>query len=132
IAADIIIGIPDALRSLRCQERRQRTHARACFQRALRIRTIVQNFAAELVPEHDIAAEVHRFTAWEMAGQFDHAVSVFARVQVGTANAAGQGLDQHLSRGRLWLRQITYDDLAVPENGSAQSVSSRRCSYCLY
>jgi hypothetical protein len=67
-----------------------------------------------------------------MASQFDHAVGVFARVQVATANAAGKGLDQHLSSRRPWLRQIIYDDLAVPENGSAQSVFSRRSSSCLY
>ena len=53
-------------------------------------------------------------------------MGVLARVQIGAANAAGQRLDQHLPRGRFGLGQRIDDDLAVPENGSAQSTSSLR------
>ena len=82
-------------------------------------RTVVEHLAAEFVAEHDVAGKVHRLAAGEMLRQFDHAVRVLARVQVGAADAAGQRLDQHLPGRRLRLRQRIDDDLAVPENGSA-------------
>ena len=82
---------------------------------------VIEHLAAEFVAEHDIAGEVHRLAAGEMPCHFDHAMGVLARVQVGAADAAGQRLDQHLSRGRLRLGHGVDDDLAVPENGCAQS-----------
>jgi hypothetical protein len=68
------------------------------------------------VAEHDIAGKVHRLAAGEKPAHLDHAVGVLARVQVGAADAAGERLDQHLSRARLRLGQRVDDDLAVPEN----------------
>ena len=129
IAADIVVGIADALRSLRRQQCRQRTHPRAGFQLALRARAVIDDLAAEFVAEHHIAGEVHRLAAGKMPGKFDHAMGVLARMQVGAANAAGQRLDQHLPCARLRIGQGVDDDLAVAENGSAQSVSSL-CSCC--
>ena len=96
IAADIVVGIADALRAFRRQQRRQRTDAGAGFQLALRARTVVEDLAAEFVAEHDVAGKIHRLAAGKMPGQFDHAMGVLAGVQVGTADAAGQRLDQHL------------------------------------
>ena len=55
-----------------------------------RARTVVQHLAAELVAEHDVAGKIHRLAAGKMFRQFDHAVGVLARVQVGAADAAGQ------------------------------------------
>jgi hypothetical protein len=69
--------------------------------------------------EYHVAGAVHRLAAREMPGHFDHAVGVLTRMQVGTANAAGQRLDQHLPRTRPGLGQRVDDNLAVPENGSA-------------
>ena len=49
-------------------------------------------------------------------------MGVLARVQVGTADAAGERPDQHLPGGRLRLGQGIDDDLAVPENGRAHGI----------
>ena len=121
IAADIVVGIADALRPLRRQQRRQRTDAGAGFQLALGAGAVIEHLAAEFVAEHDIAGEVHRLAAGKMPCHFDHAMGMLARVQVGAADAAGQRPDQHLPRGRLRLGHGVDDDLAVPENGCAQS-----------
>ena len=71
------------------------------------------------MPEHDIPIDVHRFSA-EMPRHFDHATGVSPRVQIGPADAAGQRLDEHLTRARTWFGQRISDDLAFSENGSAQ------------
>jgi hypothetical protein len=68
IAADIVVGIADALRSLRCQQCGKRTDACAGFQLAPSGGAIIQNLAAEFVAEHDIAGQVHRFAAGKMPG----------------------------------------------------------------
>ena len=127
IAADVFVGIADALRSLRRQQRRQRADARAWLQLALRARAVIEDFAAEFMAEHDVAGEVHRFAAGKCRANLDHAVGVLARVQVGAADAAGQRLDQHLPDAGHGLGQLVDDDLAVPENGSAQLVVLRYC-----
>ena len=131
IAADIVVGIADALRAFRGQQRRQRTYPGAGFQLALRARPVIEDLAAEFVAEHDVAGEVHRLAAGKMPGQFDHAVGVLARVQVGAADAAGQRLDQHLPRARLRLGHRIDDDLAVPENGCAHRRPPWRSCYFL-
>ena len=125
IGADIVVGVADALRAFRGQKRRQRTDFGAGLELLRRARTIVEHLAAEFVAEHDVAGKVHRLAAGKMLCQFDHAVRVLARVQVGAADAAGQRLDQHHARARLGFRHLIDDDLAVSENGSAHESSSR-------
>ena len=53
-------------------------------------RTVVEHLAAEFVAEHDVAGKIHRLAAGKMLCQFDHAVGMLARMQVGAADAAGQ------------------------------------------
>jgi hypothetical protein len=125
IAANIVVGIADALRALLRQQRRKRADPRTGFQLARRGRAIIENLATEFMAEHDVAGEVHRLAAREMPGQLDHVVGVLARMQVRAANAAGQRLDQHLPRGGFGLGQRIDDNLAVPENGSAHRRSPR-------
>ena len=91
-------------------------------------RTVVQHLAAELVAEHDVAGKIHRLAAGKMFCQFDHAVGMLARVQIGAADAAGQRLDQHLPCARLRLGHGVDDDLAVPENRSAHRRPPCFCS----
>jgi hypothetical protein len=96
VAADIVVGIADALWAVRHQQNWKRTHPRAGLELAPRVRSVVQNLAAEFVAEHDIASEIHRLAAREMPCQFDHAVGVLARMQVRAANTAGKRPDQYL------------------------------------
>jgi hypothetical protein len=69
--------------------------------------------------EHDVAGEVHRLPSGKMSCELDHAMGVLARVQIRTADAAGQRPHQHLSRARLRLGHLIDDDLAIPENRCA-------------
>jgi succinyl-CoA synthetase alpha subunit len=67
IGADIVVGIADALRALRRQQRRQRADFGAGLELARRVRPIVEHLATEFVAEHDIARKVHRLAAGEMS-----------------------------------------------------------------
>jgi hypothetical protein len=60
-----------------------------------------------------------------MLCQFDHAVRVLARVQVGATDAAGQRLHQHHARAWFRLRHLVDDNFPVAENGCAHEGSSR-------
>ena len=118
VAADIVVGIADADRPGRRQQRRQRTDARAGLELARGLGPMIDDLAAELMAEHDVAAEVHRLAAGKPFAHLDHAMRVLLRMQVGAADAAGERLDQHLPRARRRFRQFAHDDLAVPENRS--------------
>jgi hypothetical protein len=80
---------------------------------------MIENFAAELVPEHHIARQIHRLATWKMPGQLDHPVGVLARMEVGTADAAGERLDQHLTVTGPGFGDLIDHDLTAPENGCA-------------
>lgn len=123
IAADILVGIPDALRSPWREQRRHGAHFRPGLQLARGVGPVIQDLTAELVAEHDVAGEVHRLAAGKEFRQLHHAVGMLARVQIGTADAAGERFDQHLPGARLRLRQGVDDDLAVPEDGCAHDSS---------
>ena len=125
IGPDIVVGVADALRTFRGQQRRQRTDFGAWLELARRARTVVQHLAAEFMAEHDVAGKVHRLAAGEVFCQFDHAVRVLARVQVGAADAAGQRFDQHHAGPRFGLGHLVDDNFSVAENGSAHEKSSR-------
>ena len=60
ITADIVVGIADALRPGRRQQRRQRADPRSRLELLLRARPVVDDLAAEFVAEHDVARGVHR------------------------------------------------------------------------
>lgn len=123
IGADIVVGVADAPRAFRRQQRRQRADFGAGLELARRARTIVQHLAAEFMAEHDVAREIHRLAVGEVFCQFDHAVGVLARVQVRAADAAGERLHQHHSRAWLGLRHLVDDDFPVAENGCAHGSS---------
>ncbi|MGY2804582.1 hypothetical protein ACVIHF_001312 [Bradyrhizobium sp. USDA 4506] len=119
IAAEIIVGIADALRALRRQQRRQRAHFRPGLQLARRVRAVVEDLAAELMAEHDVARQIHRRATGQELAQLHHAVGMLACVQIGTADAAGERFDQHLAGAGLRLGHPVDDHLAVPEDRCA-------------
>jgi hypothetical protein len=123
--ADIVVGVADALRAFRGQQRRQRTDFGAGLELLRRARTIIDHLAAEFMAEHDVARKIHRLAAGKMFCQFDHAVRVLARVQVGAADAAGQRFYQHHARTRFGFRHLVDDNFPVAENGCAHERSSR-------
>src|SRR4051812_15638035 len=118
IAANIVVGVTDTFDALRRYEGWQRADARARLELAHGPRAEVDDLAAELVAEHDVAGEIHRLAAG-LSRHLHHAVGVLARVQIGAADAAGERLDQHLAGAGLWLGHPVDDNLTVPENRSA-------------
>jgi len=91
VAADIVVGIADALRSIRHQQGGKRADPCTGFQLALGPRPVIDDLAAEFMTEHHVAGEVHRFAAWKMPRQFDHAMGMFARMQVRSAKCRRPG-----------------------------------------
>ena len=122
IAADILVGIADALRPRRRQQRRQRTDARAGLEPLLRARPVIDDLAAELMAEHDIARRVHRLAAGDACSDCGETMRVLARMQIGAADAAGERFDQHLLRTGHRLGHGIDDNLALPEDRSAHGV----------
>jgi len=83
---------------------------------------MIDNLATKLVAEHDIARQIHWLAAGDEFRHLHHAVRMLARVQIGTADAAGERPHQDLPGVRLRLGQVVDDDLAVPKNRSPHLV----------
>jgi hypothetical protein len=82
IAADIVVGIADADRPRRRQQRRHRADARTRLQPARGRRPAIKDFATELMAEHDVAREIHRLATGKTFAHLDHPMRVLARVQI--------------------------------------------------
>jgi hypothetical protein len=77
---------------------------------------VVDDLGAELVPHHDVAGEIHGERAARAPGGLDEAIGVAEGVQIGAADAAGEGLDQHLAAPRLGARDVRDHELAIPHH----------------
>src|SRR5437763_1384314 len=76
------------------QQRRPGADARADRQRARGGRPVLDDLGAELVAHDDVASQVHHARVAGAPRGLDELVGVLQRVEVGAADAAGEGAHQ--------------------------------------
>ena len=78
-------------------------------------------------PEDDVAVARHAEAAAGAHRQVGEGLRVLRRVQVGAADAAGAGADQHLALGEDRVGDRVDDEVALAEDGGAHDGFLRFC-----
>ena len=78
---------------------------------------MLDDFAAEFMPEHDVACRVHEVGDTGAPGDRRQRIGMMERVQVGPADAARQRPDQHLASRRSRVGDVVeYQRAAAPDH----------------
>ena len=134
IAAGVVIRVADRLDAAAAQENRERANARTGFQRLLGAWSELDDLGAELMAHHDVAAQVHPERAAARAlDRIDHLVGELQRMQIGAADSACEGFDQHFAGSESRDRHFIDDEFFVSHyRGAHRKTSEGRTSFAEY
>jgi hypothetical protein len=90
----------------------------------LGIRTEINQLGAKFVAHHDVAIQIHDERSARAARNFNQFVSVPERMQIRTADPAGQGFDQDFAGTWCRNRNVVDNDLPVAHYCGTHAPSS--------
>jgi hypothetical protein len=124
VPAGIVIGVADRLHAVGIEGERHRHDPLSGGQRALRLRSVVQDLGAELVPHDDVALGIQRERHARFTRRVDHLRRMLPRVKIGAADAARECTDEDFSRSRRGIREGIHDELSLPHHDGAHATST--------
>ena len=119
IAAGIGVGITDRLEPLRPHRDRHRDDAGAGLQRLRRIGPVIQDLGRELMAEDHVLGWIGPRRLPRARAQFQHVLERMDRVQVRSADAAGERLDQYLALAGHGIGHLVAHQLLVASHHGA-------------
>ena len=108
-----VVRIADAVKLGAPNQERGVDDARALRMLATRAGPMVEDLRAELVPHDDVPRKVHHRGRAGFARSLDHLLTVLERVEIGSADAAGQRPHQDFAGLGFGLGHRVHDDLGV-------------------
>lgn len=113
IAAGEVVAVADGVVVPFVEETGHGRGALADGDAGLCIRAVGEDFDAELVPHDDVTGEVHVEDARAGFGGGDELGRELEGVEVGSADAAGERFDEHLTGPGLGIGDLVDEELSV-------------------